>query len=699
MNGAAVLLAVVCVFAVTRAAMPATPKGERDWPVYGGGSDLKLYSPLNQINRSNVAKLKVAWSYDAEDGPGYPETQPLMIRGVLYGLTPKHKAVALNAATGKLLWQFDSGVEARGPNRGVTYWESGEDRRILASAKSFIYALDAKTGKIIPTFGKDGRIDLREGLGRDPETQTMNLTTPGVIYKDLLIVGGQTPENLPAPPGDIRAFEVKTGKLRWTFHTIPHPGEFGYETWPKDAWTYSGASTAWTGMALDEKRGIVFAPTGNPASFAYGADRIGDNLFSCTLLALNAETGQRIWHFQAVKHDIWDRDLSSPPTLVTVTHKGKRIDAVALTSKQGFLYLFERATGKPLFPLEEKEYPPSDVPGEQTAATQVLPTKPAPFARTHLTEDMLSNRTPEIHQWALERFRTFRGGGPFVPFGLNKETIFMPGPDGGAEWGGSAFDPTTGLLYVNSNDVAFTPSIVENKAAASGRQIYLNNCASCHGASREGSPSQFPALTRLQEEKMTVQAVTAIIQKGSGRMPAFPNLNTADLQALARYVLSGENTELAGTTLAADAPKFRPGGFRKFVDPDGYPAVAPPWGTLNAINLNTGEYAWKIPFGEYPELAAKGMKNTGTENYGGPLVTAGGILFIGATNYDNKFHAYDKSTGKLLWETTLPFGGNATPITYQLGGKQYVMIFAGGGGKFGRRDGKGGGVYVAFALP
>lgn len=671
-------------------------QSETPWAAYGGGSELTLYSPLKQINKDNVASLKIAWSFDAGEG-GYPETEPLMVHGVLYGYTATHRLVALDAATGKQLWRFDSGITAGGPNRGVTYWESGKERRIFASAKSFVYALDANTGRIINSFGNDGRIDLREGLGREIKTMTMNLTSPGVIYKNLLIVGGQTPENLPAPPGDIRAYDVKSGKLRWTFHVIPHPGEFGYETWPKDAWTYAGAATAWTGMALDEKRGIVFAPTGNPASFWYGADRHGDNLFSCTLLALNAETGERIWHFQAVKHDIWDRDFPSPPTLVTVMNEGRKVDAVALSSKQGYVYLFERATGKSLFPMEEKTYPASDVPGELAAKTQFLPTKPAPFARNRLTEDMLTNRTPEAHQWALERFRTLRSDGHFIPYGLNKETVMMPGPDGGAEWGGSAFDPATGVLYLNSNDVAFTPSIVETATATSGRQLYLNNCASCHGETRAGSPPMFPDLTHLQEEKATQQTVTSIILKGSGRMPSFPRLSNTDVAAVARYALNGENTAVAATAQANPAG-VRFGGYNKFLDPDGYPAVAPPWGTLNAINLNTGEYLWKIPFGEYPELAEKGLKNTGSENYGGPLVTAGGVLFIGATNYDNKFHAFDKTNGKLLWETKLPFAGNATPITYELGGKQYVVIYAGGGGKFGRRDFKGG-AYVAFALP
>ncbi len=685
------------VLFVSLAAMQAADRKDgRDWPAYGGGPDDIRYSPLNQINRSNVAGMKVAWSYDTADGPGDPQTQPIMVKGIVYGVTPKHKVVALNAATGKLLWRFDSGIEGRGANRAVVYWESGNDRRILASVHSFIYALDARTGKIVPAFGTNGRIDVRENLGRDPQKQSIVLTSPGIIYKDLLIVGGRMPEALPSPPGDIRAYSVKTGELRWSFHTIPHPGEFGYETWPKDAWTYTGSANNWTGMALDRKRGIVFVPTGSAASDFYGADRLGDNLFANCMLALNANTGERLWHFQAVRHDIWDRDFPSPPSLVTVRHNGRLVDAVAQTTKQGWVYVFDRTTGEPLFPVERKSYPPSTTPGEQVAADQPLPVKPAAFARQLLTEDMLSNRTPEVHQWALEKFRTLRSEGQFVPFSVGKETVILPGFDGGAEWGGSAFDPSTGILYVNANDIAWTSSLSENSGGNSGRELYLNNCGNCHGDTLAGAPPQIPSLKNLSG-KMNAQAVTAIVRQGAGRMPSFPGLGPADLRSLVQYVMSGESKELESAAPASDVPKYRFNGYHKFLDPDGYPAVAPPWGTLNAINLSTGEYEWKIPLGEYPDLAAKGMKDTGTENYGGPVVTDGGLVFIAATNYDRKFRAFDKSTGKLLWETVLPMSGNATPITYEIGGKQYVVIYA-NGGKSGR-GGKSGGIYVAFALP
>lgn len=665
----------------------------RDWPAYGGNSEGTRYSPLKRITRANVSRLRLAWTYDTADGPGDPQTQPIVIDGVLFGVTPKHKVIALDAATGRLLWRFDSGIEGRGPNRGLVYWAGGSDRRIFAAVQSYVYALDARTGKPILDFGKEGRIDVREGLGRDPEKQSIVLTTPGIIFKDLLIVGGRLPESLPAPPGDIRAYNVRDGKLRWSFHTIPHPGEFGYDTWPKDAWTYSGAANNWTGMAVDQKRAIVYVPTGSAASDFYGADRIGDDLFANCLLALNAETGERIWHFQAVRHDLWDRDFPSPPTLVTVRHGGKMVDAVAQTSKQGWVYLFDRINGKPLFPIESHTVPPSTVPGEIAAGSQVLPTKPAPFARQLLTEDILTNRTPQSHAWAVDQFRKLRGGGQFVPFAAGQETVIFPGFDGGAEWGGSAFDPETGILYVNANEMAWRSSLAENKGGASGRQLYLANCANCHGDTMQGAPPQIPSLTALRGKESPSQ-ITTIIRQGGGRMPSFPSLNAPDVKEIVQYVLSGENKELAGAEPTKINQKYRFTGYHKFVDPDGYPAVAPPWGTLNAINLNTGEYAWKIPFGEYPDLPAK---NTGSENYGGPIVTAGGLLFIAATNFDRKFRAFDKQTGKLLWETVLPMSGNATPITYEVGGKQYVVIYA-TGGKAGRY-GPSGGIYAAYGLP
>jgi quinoprotein glucose dehydrogenase len=666
----------------------------QDWPAYGGGAENTHYSSLSQINRNNVAKLEVAWSYDTREQGGL-QTSPIIVDGKLYGITPTQKIFALDAATGKFLWNFVSGITGTQPNRGLAFWSDGNDKRILVGIMNFLYAVEAASGKPVPSFGDHGRVDLREGLGRDPASSWISLTSPGVVYKDLIIVGGRNPETLPAPPGDIRAYDVRTGKMRWAFHTIPHPGEFGYETWPKDAWRYSGAANNWAGMAVDAQRGIVYVPTGSAAFDFYGANRLGDDLFANCLIALNAETGERIWHFQGVKHDIWDRDFPSPPVLVSVKRGSNAIDAVAQTTKQGFVYVFDRTDGKPLFPVEYRRYPPSSVPGEVTAAEQPLPTKPAPYARQLLTEEMLTNRTPQAHQWALAQFRKFRSQGQFVPFGVGVDTVILPGFDGGAEWGGPAVDPSTAILYVNANEMAWTGGLGEYTAENSPKSIYLSQCSVCHGEKMAGSPPAIPSLVNTGA-RLTPAQIAGIIKNGKGRMNGFPNLSEEALSALVDFLTTGASKEITNNEPPPPGMNYRFTGYRRFLDPDGYPAIAPPWGTLSAIDLNSGEYVWKINLGEYPELAAKGMTDTGSENYGGPVVTAGGLLFIGATNYDKKFRAFDKSTGKLLWETTLPFAGNATPAIYAVNARQFVVIAAGGG-----KDPKSlsGGVYVAFALP
>jgi quinoprotein glucose dehydrogenase len=439
----------------------------------------------------------------------------------------------------------------------------------------------------------------------------------------------------------------------------------------------------------------VYVPTGSAAFDFYGGDRIGDDLFANSLIALNADTGERIWHFQGVRHDLWDRDFPSPPVLLTVKRRDQEVDAVAQITKHGYVYLFNRANGQPLFPIEYRKYPASNIPGEIAAMEQPLPTRPNPFARQTLDESQLSNRTPEVHQWALEQFRKFRNEGQFVPFSIGKDALVFPGFDGGAEWGGPAVDAKTGVIYINANEVAWTGALAENTGGNNPKNLYLSQCGVCHGDKLAGSPPAIPALTGVRD-RMIPKEIVIIIKNGKGRMPGFPNLTEDQMFALIEYITSGENKELEDSANPPVTAKYRFTGYKKFLDAEGFPAIAPPWGTLNAIDLNTGVYLWKIPFGEYPVLVERGMKNTGTENYGGPIVTAGGLLFIGATNFDKKFRAFDKSTGKLVWETTLPFAGNATPATYEVNGRQFVVIAAGGG-----KDPKSGsgGVYVAFSLP
>jgi quinoprotein glucose dehydrogenase len=676
-------------------------KTTQSWQVYGGQAAGDHYSSLKQINRDNVKSLVVAWKFDTGERGGL-ETNPIVIGNVLYACTPRHSVIALDAATGKQLWIFDTGLEGLARSRGVSYWTDGKDSRIFAGFQNYLYGMDAKTGKAILTFGEDGKVDLRKGLRDDYLKQSIGMTSPGTIYKDLIIVGGQNPETYPSPPGDVRAYDVRTGTLRWTFHTIPHPGEFGYETWPKDTWKFAGAANNWAGMTVDAKRGIVYVPTGSAVFDFYGANRIGDDLFADSIVALDAETGRRLWHFQAVHHDLWDHDFPTAPALVTLTRNGKSIDAVAAPSKTGYLYILDRVTGKPVFPIVEKAFPASTVPGEQASPTQPIPTLPAPFTRQGVTEEMLTTRTPEMHAWAVKEFKAMNNSGPLSPPAVDKLTADLPGFAGGAEWGGPAVDPTTGVIYINENDTAWLIGLtVPAPPESAGEKTYQSQCSVCHGINHAGSPPSIPSLIGI-EGRLSNKEIEATIQHGKGRMPAFNNLGDEQIQSLVRYISKAplqqkplSNVD-ATTEAADDHMPYKPVGFRRFLDPENYPAIVPPWGTLNAIDMNTGKYLWRIPFGEYPELAAKGINDTGTDNYGGPIVTAGGLLFIGATVFDQKFHVYDSRTGELLWETELPFSGLATPATYMVNGKQYVVI-ASGGGQGSRKP--SGGVYVAFALP
>lgn len=675
------------------------------WSIKGGTADGIQYSSLDQINQTNVDQLKVAWTYGAGDADTINnrtqiQCNPIIVDGVLYATSAGLKAFALDALTGKELWKFEPGGEntGLGVNRGVTYWTDGEDKRILYSFGENLYALNARTGEKIKSFGSDGRVSLKEGLGERAANLMVLSNTPGVIFKNLIIVGSRVHEGPIAAPGYIRAFNVKTGKLAWVFHTIPKPGEFGYDTWPKDAWNRIGGVNSWSGMAVDHQRGLVFASTGSPSFDFYGGNRVGKNLFANSVLALNAETGERKWHYQIIHHDMWDRDLPASPILITVDHDDKKIDAVAQVTKTGYVYVFNRDTGEPLFPINEMPVDSSTLEGEEAWPTQPIPVKPLPFTRQVFTEDMVNHHTPETEAYVREKLKGLKTGKPFIP--PSKEgTVVFPGFDGGAEWGGPSYDPATGILYVNANEMPWILTMVDVRLkgdAWAGISLYRTHCATCHGIDRGGDGHVFPSLKNLQG-KFTKESIKQFMLKGKGVMPAFTHLNDKERDAIARYVLElHERTadEMKGSFERAPDILFSNTGYNRFLTPDGYPAVEPPWGTLNAIDLNKGEILWQVPLGEFDELKKKGIPATGTENYGGSFVTAGGLVFVAASR-DEMFRAFDKVTGKIVWEFKLPAGGYATPSTYEVNGKQFIVI-ACGGGKMGT---KSGGKYVAFALP
>jgi quinoprotein glucose dehydrogenase len=664
---------------------------DADWPVYLGGKERNLYSPLDQIHRGNASELEVAWTWDTGDDAEY-QANNLVIDGILFTPTQTRKVVALNAATGEEVWTWDPADEHTGPGRarqrGLVFWqnESGGEKRLFTAVRGHLFALDPKTGKVIREFGENGSVNLNSGLN-----------TPGIVYKDLLIVGGV------GGKGAVRAYDVRTGEQRWIFHLIPRPGEFGHDTWPEDAWKTATGLMPWCGQSLDEERGIVYVATKTAEPDFYGGKRHGKNLFANSVLALDAATGERIWHFQIVHHDLLDKDLPCPPILLTVTHEGRKVDAVAQGSKHGLLFVFDRVTGEPLWPIEEKPVPQSDLVGEQAWPTQPFPTKPPPLMRQRYTEADASNISPETHQLTLDRIRASPNFGPFPAPSLN-ETVMFPGFDGGMEWGGGAADPD-GIYYVNINEMPWLLQMVETRHADGtpmipGERDYMIYCGACHGLDRKGNPAaEFPPLLDIGKRKTRAE-IELITRNGGGRMPGYATMPEAKRAAILDYVLSDvkapgvkveESHAKAGE---GEGPAYAFGGFRRWLDPEGYPAIKPPWGTLNAVDLNTGEIKWKVILGEYPELTARGIPPTGTENYGGPLVTAGGLIFIGATA-DETFRVFDKDTGKVLWKAELPFGGNATPSTYTVDGRQFVVISA-GGGKSGRPKG---GSLVAFALP
>ncbi len=680
------------------------------WNNYAGTKDGARYSSLTQITKENVKQLQVAWTYECGDGTetSQIQCQPIVIDSILYGTTPSLNLFALHAATGKEIWRFNPldvlGGENSwaGTNRGVTYFENSEMKRIFFCAGSFLLSIDALTGKPDLNFGDRGKVDLQKGLtDNDEDSFLLTSNTPGIIFKDKIILGMRLSEGLDAAPGHVRAYNVITGKQEWVFHTIPKKGEFGYDTWDERYIDKIGGANNWSGLSLDEKRGIVYIPTGSATYDFWGGYRHGDNLFANCLIALDANTGNRIWHFQTIHHDVWDRDLPANPNLVTLTMKGKKIDAIAQISKQGFVFLFDRVTGEPIYTIEEKPVLQSTMIGEKTSATQPIPTLPEAYARQEIKESDLLNITPELEEEVKTVIKNYNYGDMWLAPNHEKGFVLLPGFDGGGEWGGAAFDPESQWLYVNSNEMPWLVDMVPNIVSksedgnVSGRQIYANNCANCHGIDRKGNTSAFPSLLEINN-KYSHDSLATLLKTGRGGMPSFSHLTEYERETIMAFILGDEDASMKMDSTQNNKKLISPyllKGYRRFLTKDGYPGINPPWGTLNAIDLNTGKIVWKSILGEFPELTALGIPITGRENYGGPVVTAGGLIFIAATE-DEMLRAFDKNTGEILWQTKLPASGHATPAIYEIDGKQFVVIACGGG-----KGSKSGDSYLAFALP
>lgn len=665
------------------------------WSTYRADAASSNYSPLDQINTSNVAQLQPAWTFEMKDmaadsRPGLSQCTPIVVDGVLYTMSAKSLLYALDAQTGEQIWFFDpfNGEGGGGTVRGVTYWESGQDKRIIFGSGDRLIAVNAETGRLVEEFGTSGSVDLKIGLRDDPSDLFVALTTPGIIYEDLIIVGGRLEDLYGSPPGYIRAYSCRTGELAWTFHTIPLPGEPGYETWPKEAYKTAGGVNNWAGMSVDQERDMVFISLGSPSYDFYGADRLGQNLYGNCVLALKASSGEYVWHYQTVHHDLWDYDLPAPPNLVTLNKDGDKVDAVAQITKQGFVFVLDRETGEPVFPVEEREVPPSDMPGEQAWPTQPFPTKPQPFARQTMTTADLSHFSEADNEALKRQFDSLRYEGMYTPPAL-KGTVMIPGTRGGAQWGGAAFDTETNIMYIRSLDVAELMTIVERDPAKIAAQslieqgviLYQNYCASCHGNNRQGNGAIFPELVNLKT-RLTRAVSEQKIAGGVGQMPGFSRaLSEEEIESLLAFLYEEEDRQLVveetDKTVDEKIQYFNISGYTTWIDQSGHPAIRPPWGTLNALNLSTGEYEWQIRLGNHEELQEQGGPITGQEGKAGPIVTGGGLIFISGSE-DKQLRAMDKVTGEILWQTTLPAMNNATACTYQVGGKQFVVLSVGG---------------------
>ncbi|HUC85728.1 MAG TPA: PQQ-binding-like beta-propeller repeat protein, partial [Candidatus Acidoferrales bacterium] len=623
------------------------------WQRSHGDNGGRRYSALTQINRGNVTNLAVAWTYHSRDAGAALECNPIVVRDMMITPTPGDFVVGVNAATGKEIWRFKP--EGRPAFRGLIYWPGSLrcKERVLFCAGRFLYALAPATGQLIQDFGAGGRVTL-PGVAEDFFGAA---TAAPAIFEKILVV--------PGFEKDVWGFDLATGQLRWTFHTVPHPGEYGYDTWDR---TESYAANAWAGMAMDDVRGIAYITTGGPKPNFNGVRHLGQNLFCNCLIALDARTGRRLWHFQEVRHDIWDLDMSAPPNLATIRREGRRVDVVAATTKIGNTILLDRVTGQPIFPFRLRRAPTSTVPGERTWPYQPDLELPEPFSKLVFSREDLTERTPEAAEFALARFKGMRTGW-FLPLAEGRPTLMFD-IDGGAEWTGACIDQPTGRLYVTANRIGWALTLFRDDdppddphgPKTAGQKIFESVCAACHGANRLGV-GVTPPLRGLRH-RLTDEQVIQQIRQGKNAMPANSQLSDADVKAVVDYLMIKDRPAPA-LTAKTERPVYSFAGYPRFYDPEGYPANKPPWGTLNCLDLNTGKLVWQVPLGEYPELAAPGAPKTGTENYGGAIVTAGGLIFVSVTR-DNKMRAFDKTTGEELWAATLPFAGSAAPATYQL---------------------------------
>ncbi|MES2645786.1 MAG: PQQ-binding-like beta-propeller repeat protein [Bacteroidota bacterium] len=677
------------------ACSPGSKDDPAAWPTFGHDVSNNKFSALTTIDKTNVAKLQEVWRFDDTTEGGGIYFNPVMMNNRVIGLMPSNKLVALDAVTGKLLWEFiPDSSEISNWSKGMTYHAGNPDRIFLISGAT-LYAINAENGTVISDFGNNGRVDFYEGLDLPASMRAkvpVSSNAPGVVYNDLFIVGCKVPDELPSTPGDIRAFNIHTGKLEWVFHVIPKPEEFGADTWAANARQRNGGANCWAGMALDEKRGIVFVPTASPSFDFYGADRPGQNLFANCLLALDAKTGKRIWHFQTTHHDLWDRDNGSPPNLITVKRNGKEIDAVALVTKMGYLFMFDRETGESLFGVNEVAVDTvSSMPGEKPWPTQPIPVNP-PFARQGYKENYFGRSSAWIKEEINKNnYKT----GIYEPPSM-EGSILLPTAHGGSNWGGASVNPSTNRLFVNSTDIPMILKLTDLKQIRAANQLnpeilYRTYCTSCHGADKKGT-GVGPDLTG-RAKRFNPAQLTSILQKGAPPMPSFKFLSPEQLASIVAYV---KDTAIQHSFETPDIPQnnepYGFNGYSFYLDPEGRPAIAPPFGTMTAIDLNTGNIVWQVPLGEDPEFKKIGIPNSGMFNRGGGIATASGLIFIGATG-DNKMRAFDQETGKILWEYQLPGMASSIPSTYAVGNKQYLVVSVNGNQE---KNFKGG--YIAFTI-